>query len=103
MRQPRQELTGSGGELTNSLAVADVNGDSKPDLLVANTCNDSTNCITGGLEPGSVAVLLGNGDGTFQAAVLYGSGGDGAESVAAGDAIGEGKPDLLVAKRLCQR
>jgi hypothetical protein len=75
---------GSGG----SVAVADVNGDGKLDLLVANEGN------------GSVGVLLGNGDGTFQPVVTYGSGGSGANSVAVADVNGDGKPDLLVATSL---
>ena len=82
---------GSGGYNGLSVAVADVNGDGKPDLLVANECVDS-NCATG-----SMGVLLGNGDGTFQAAVSYGSGGVGATSVAVVDVNGDGKLDLLVA------
>lgn len=39
----------------NALAIADLNGDGTPDLAVA--CN--------GASPGIIAVLLGNGDGTF--------------------------------------
>jgi hypothetical protein len=82
---------GSGGESAVSIAVADVNGDGKPDLLVANICADSS-CTSG-----SVAVLLGNGDGTFQKAVAYSSGGYESESVAITDVNGDGKPDILVA------
>ncbi len=82
----------SGGYEAQSVAVADVNGDDKPDLVVANVCADS-NCTNGGV----VGVLLGNGDGTFQAAMSYGSGGLVAESVSVADVNGDGKPDLLVA------
>jgi hypothetical protein len=82
---------GSGGYEANSVAVADVNGDGKPDLLMANYCA-STNCNPDGL----VGVLLGNGDGTFQAAVTYDSGGNTTRSVAVADVNGDGKPDLLV-------
>jgi hypothetical protein len=83
----------SGGYTALSVVVADVNGDGKPDLLVANLCaNSSNNCPDGG-----VGVLLGNGDGTFQTAVTYSSGGWYAYSVAAADVNGDGKPDVLVA------
>jgi hypothetical protein len=78
------------GEWAQSIAVADVNGDHKPDLLVAV-------CETSGCEHGAAAVLLGNGDGTFQAAVDYDSGGAGANGIAVADVDGDGKPDLLVA------
>ncbi len=83
---------GSGGVGAQSVAVADVNGDGKPDLLVTNQCVNSSNCAYS-----TVGVLLGNGDGTFQPAVAYGSGGADAPSVAVGDVNGDGKPDLLVA------
>jgi uncharacterized protein (UPF0548 family) len=83
---------GSGGEDTFSVAVADVNGDGKPDLLVTSLCASNTNCANG-----SVSVLLGNGDGTFQTAVSYGSGGEGTFSVVVAEVNGDGKPDLLVA------
>jgi len=73
------------------VAVADVNGDGKPDIVVANNCADSA-CDNGG----SVGVLLGNGDGTFQPAVAFGSGGNGPAAVAVADVNGDGKPDLVV-------
>jgi hypothetical protein len=75
----------SGGSYPASVAVADVNGDGKPDLLVANKGS------------GTVSVLLGNGDGTFQPAVSYGSGGSFTYSLALGDVNGDGKLDLVVA------
>jgi hypothetical protein len=84
---------GSGGSDATSVGVADVNGDGKPDLLVANLCASYGNCPTGG----SISILLGNGDGTFHAAVVYSSGGVGTNSVAVGDVNGDGKPDLVVA------
>jgi len=74
-----------------------VNGDGKPDLVVANYCASASNCVSYG--PGSVGVLLGNGDGTFQTAVAYGSGGFDAFSVAVADVNGDGKPDLVAANR----
>jgi hypothetical protein len=77
----------------NSGGVADVNGDGKPDLLVVNDTVEGGS----GANPGSVAVLLGNGDGTFQAAVNYLSGGYLAYRVAVGDVNGDGRPDVLVA------
>ena len=46
----------SGGFLTNSVATADLNGDGKPDLLVANICADDTLICT----RSSVGVLLNN-------------------------------------------
>jgi hypothetical protein len=83
---------GSGGDNPISIAVGDVNGDGKPDLLVANFCANGCNGADG-----IVGVLLGNGDGTFQAAVSYDSGGYDAWSVAVADVNGDGKPDLAVA------
>jgi len=82
---------GSGGYQATSVAVADVNGDGKPDLLVVNQCAN-INCTFG-----AVGVLLGNGDGTFQTVVAYGSGGWDAWELAAVDVNGDGKLDLLVA------
>jgi Bacterial Ig-like domain (group 3)/FG-GAP-like repeat len=85
----------SGGLSPRSVAVADVNGDGKPDLVVAN-CGSGCG---GGTEVAVVSVLLGNGDGTFQPAVAYDSGGYVAESVVVGDVNADGKPDLIVANQ----
>src|ERR1039458_8660903 len=82
--------SGGGAPTPTSVAVADVNGDGIPDLLVANWCGDA-NC------DGTVSVLLGKGDGTFQAAVTYSSGGRYAQSVAVADVNHDGKPDVIVA------
>ena len=82
----------SGGNTALSVAVADVNGDGKPDLLAGNQCDTSSNCAHG-----LVGVLLGNGDGTFQPAVTYNAGGTGVWSVAVADVNGDGKPDLVMA------
>ena len=82
----------SGGNDTLSVAVVDVNGDSKPDLVLGNECASYFNCATA-----SVSVLLGNGDGTFQSAITYGSGGAQVFSVAVSDVNGDGSPDVLVA------
>jgi hypothetical protein len=73
----------SGGYGPKSVALADVNRDGKPDLIVAN-------------RVGTVGVLLGNGDGTFQASVTYLSGPEYGNSVVVVDVNGDGKPDLLV-------
>jgi hypothetical protein len=85
----------SGGYGAPAIAVADVNGDGKLDLLLANSCASSAVCTNG--ANGTVTVLLGNGDGTFQTPVAYNSGGEGADSIAVADVNGDGKPDLLVA------
>jgi hypothetical protein len=72
------------GDYPRSVATGDFNGDSKLDLVVTNY-TDST-----------ISILLGNGDGTFQAPVNYAVGSD-PISVAVGDFNGDGKPDLVVA------
>jgi hypothetical protein len=69
------------------VAIADVNGDGKPDLVVA-------------FYTGTVGVWLGNGDGTFQTLVTYGSGGGYSGPAAVADVNGDGKPDLMVANQV---
>jgi hypothetical protein len=51
----------SGGENGISVAVADVNGDGKPDMVVASFCASASNC-TGLFGPGGVSVLRTGGN-----------------------------------------
>ena len=74
------------------MAVADVNGDGKSDLVVANQCSGSDFCV----GSGTVGVLLGNGDGTFQTALTYASGGSFLNAVAVADVNGDDRPDLIL-------
>ena len=76
----------------SSVAITDVNGDGKPDLLVANCSTTAINCAH---ADGDLAVLLGNGNGTFQTATTYGSAGTTPFGVAVGDVNGDGKPDIV--------
>jgi hypothetical protein len=76
--------TFSTGVDPSSVAAVDVNGDGKPDLVVANAGSNT------------VSVLLGNGNGTFQAQQTFATG-SGPYSVAVGDVSGDGKLDLVVA------
>ena len=82
----------AGGQWTSSLALGDLNGDGQPDIVLTN-CGPTSGGGCGG--EGSVGVLLGNGDGTFRAAVLYDSGGVGTMSLAVGDVNGDGKLDVV--------
>jgi hypothetical protein len=78
---------GTGGHNPYSVAIADLNGDHNLDMVIANQ---------GNYTEGSVSVLMGNGDGTFQPATLYDSGAELAYSVVIADVNGDGKPDLVV-------
>jgi len=82
-------VTYATGELSVDVAVGDLNGDGKPDLVVANIAPEPT---------GSVSVLLQDpsSPGVFLAATNY-PGFDHPLSVAIGDLNGDGKPDIAVA------
>ena len=68
------------------IVVADVNGDSKPDILTAN------NLI------GTVGVLLGTGTGTFGTMAAFSVGtGSRPNGLSVADVNGDGKPDVLTA------
>jgi hypothetical protein len=72
------------GDGPRSVAVADLGGDSVPDLVTANRDSDD------------VSVLRGNGDGSFQATVSFAAG-DRPFSVAVADLDGDGVPDVVTA------
>jgi hypothetical protein len=82
-------LVSNTAAILSSVAVGDFNHDGKLDVAVDNGCAD-IGCTTG-----SVNILLGNGDGTFQPPVAYPTGGI-AFSVEAGDVNGDGKLDVIV-------
>lgn len=83
----------SGGFLPSSVALSDVNGDGKVDVLVTSYCLVSNPCPGEGV----LGVLLGNGNGTFQAAVTYDTGGIEAKWLAVADVNGDGRTDVVVA------
>jgi hypothetical protein len=78
------------GSAASFVAAADLNGDGKPDLVLVENPQQA------GVD-GSVAILLGNGDGTFQAATLFDIGVPGGNTVTVGDLNHDGKLDLIVA------
>ncbi len=81
--QPPSSTT-TGSYASQALAVADLNGDLYPDLVVGNASD------------GSVSIILSNGAGGFQAPVLIGTGGP-ANSTAVADFDGDGIPDIAAA------
>jgi hypothetical protein len=74
-----------------SIVVGDFNGDGFLDVAASNTCGASS-CQ----GPGSISVLLGNGDGTLQPQVEYATA-NGPVSLVTADFNRDGKLDLAVA------
>jgi FG-GAP-like repeat len=76
------------GSFPATVAEADLNGDQRPDLLVANLRDGS----------GSISVLLGRGDGTFQDQIASSVGTGGAGAVSA-DLNDDGLVDIVTANQ----
>jgi hypothetical protein len=77
------QRTYSTGSSPNSVAVVDVNSDSKPDIIVTNGGSNTVN------------VLLNTGSGTFSVQGTYPTG-SGPDSVAVIDVNSDSKPDIIV-------
>ena len=73
-----------GASYPYALALEDLNGDGRRDVAIVNSTSNN------------ISVLLGNGDGTFQAPSLYDAGPE-PLSISVGDLDGDGKLDLVVA------
>jgi FG-GAP-like repeat len=87
--QPAVNYTVGGGP--QGIATGDVNGDGLPDIVSADECGDDPAC-----RDGTVSVLLGNGDGTFQPRLVFAEG-IFPLSVAIADFNGDRHPDLAIA------
>ena len=72
------------GEGPSAVTLGDLNGDGKLDIVMPNTFG----------SPGTVTVLLGEGDGTFADKVDYETG-DSPNAVALGDLNGDGRVDIV--------
>jgi hypothetical protein len=77
------------GSQPYSLAVADINGDGQPDLIVGNAGSNSVSVLMNQTPTGSATA-------SFAPAVDFATGTD-PFSVAVGDFTGDGRPDLAVA------
>jgi hypothetical protein len=77
------------GSAVGQVALADMNGDGKPDLITLGTSSASQ---------GELAISLGNGDGTFQNPTIldFGAGSTLGYGLTAADFDGDGKMDVSV-------
>ncbi|HTW56622.1 MAG TPA: VCBS repeat-containing protein [Terriglobales bacterium] len=82
-------LTGGEDDDETEPVMGDFNGDGNMDVakIVANTVGQTTTY--------SISVVLGNGDGTFQTAMLTNTPGNADDPIVVGDVNGDGNDDIL--------
>jgi len=90
----QEERTYEAGANPASIMIEDLDGDDTPDLALVNRGEEYLGEER--VSRGEVSVLLGNGDGTFQAAQNFASGFQ-SVSLAVGDLDHDENPDLAVA------
>src|SRR4029077_14655946 len=89
------QLAGSftlAGSVNGSMAVGDLNGDAKPDIVVGTPALSDSGVAA---SAGSVVLALGKGDGTFVTSTLPTPNEVGPAAIAIADLNGDGKNDLV--------
>lgn len=81
------------GRATNDLAIGDLDGDGRPDIVATTNINDPM----GGSSSGQLVLLLNNGSGSFNETAQYPIDYN-ILAVATGDFNGDGKADVVVEK-----
>jgi hypothetical protein len=92
---PAADLDVRAGQRASAVAVGDINGDARPDVVV--TTRDDDDDPESAVHTGTVVVFLGQGNGAFTQFATIDS--DELHDVHLGDATGDGYPDVLALDR----
>ena len=90
------EIPTGGPGTVAGVAISDVNGDGKMDLV-------ATSQGTGTTQYGSISILFGQGDGTFPTNIQLSAGSPFPVNIATGDLNGDGKLDVIFTGSFGQR
>jgi len=92
---PAPDLDVRAGQRASAVAVGDIDGDARPDVVV--TTRDDDDDPDSAVHTGTVVVFLGQGNGAFVRFATIDS--DELHDVHVGDATGDGYPDVLALDR----